>query len=200
MDKDYLNNLFINEVKGALKSGGGSGGGGVIPTKLSEFENDLWYSKREEFLTLTKEDFVPWENPDGDMQYLYISSPKLDWLRNADDIAYELNMVYEGESVSISSDVVGGVLESDYTDDGLVCRWYYILDAPFEIVSGSDYKNWDEDISKDEFVVNLFDADCITELNLKIYKVESKKVPIEYCDTTEIERAIDALTEEVRDL
>lgn len=198
MDSNYLQNLFINEVKGALNSGGGGGSGGnvKIPTKLSELENDLFYSKRTEFLTLTKADFVPWVDPNGDTQYLYISSPKLDWLQKTDDIAWELSFIYEGNPLVLDSNNTPVFVDHYITDDGMGCIAYY-GDMPFEIRSGADIKNYDGLVTKDEFVITLLDYEVVDEFNLKIYKVDSKKVPIEYCDTTEIENAIDTLTEEV---
>ena len=199
MDSNYLHNLFINEVKGALNRGGGSGGSGgnaKIPTKLSELENDLFYSKREEFLTLTKADFIPWAIPAGGIDYLYISSPKLDWLLKTDDIAWELSAVVDGESVVMNSDNVSTEVRIQRTDDGMQTI-EYMGDMPFAIFSGFDYTNWNEFVGKDEFVVNLVYYDIVDELNLKIYRIESKKVPIEYCDITEIESAIDEINGEV---
>lgn len=61
MDSNYLHNLFINEVKGALNSGGGGGGSGgnvKIPTKLSELENDLFYSKIIPIASFTHNDMT----------------------------------------------------------------------------------------------------------------------------------------------
>lgn len=110
MDSNYLHNLFINEVKGALNSGGGgsggSGGNAKIPTKLSELENDLFYCNIEEFLRLTAKDFTPVYytddegNPTDNIEYVYYrGDSKLDWFVNPkDDFAYVCSSTIDSET------------------------------------------------------------------------------------------------------
>ena len=171
----------------------------AIPKKLSDLENDLWYSKKERFLTLTKEDFVPWNNPDEYTEYLYISSPKLEWLTSANAIAWELSITgADGQSMIFTQDDMPMRVEDGYTDDGSKCV-DYVGDAPFWITSGADYKNWDAILSKDEFTV-VVPSDIYNEVDamiLKIYRVDEKKIPIEYCDTSEIEDEIVEINGEV---
>ena len=102
----WFTDLFINEAKAALNSSSASSDKteNAIPKKLSDLENDLWYSKKEHFLTLTKNDFVPWDTPDGDTVYQYISSPKLDWLTSVEAIAWEYNVNLGDEHARLLSD------------------------------------------------------------------------------------------------
>ena len=168
----------------------------MIPKKLSDLENDLWWTKKELFLELTKDDFVAWENPNGEVQWEYIASPKLDWLTSEDAIAWELSCLLGGEALNLSSEDTFVELISETMDDG-ERTYYYYPDAPFMINSGCDFHNWDDYVAKDQFVIQLAVYEPISDLSLKIYRVDAKKVPIEYCDTSEIEAEIDALAEEV---
>ena len=167
----------------------------TIPKKLSDLENDLWYTKNEHFLTLTKADFVPWNNPDEFTEYLYTASPKLEWLTSANAIAWELSVTgADGQSMIFTQDDMQMWVEDGYTDDGVKFA-DYVGDAPFSIMSGSDYKNWDALLSKDEFTVSVSPDmyDTVDAMILKIYRVDEKKIPIEYCDTSEIEDEIDEI-------
>ena len=151
--------------------------------KLSDFENDLFYRKKTPFLTLTKDDFEAWENLDGEMEYLYISSPKLDWLTTTDDIYWELNTSMNGERFAMTSNGIETVVEKEtYGKDSAI---FYFGDMPLSIESGFDYKNWYEFVPKDEFCIRLdlgVDPATLDEFNLSIYSIVSKKIGGEYID------------------
>lgn len=191
---DFLKDLFINEAKPALdrhtgtgSTGGSSGGNGIIPTKLSEFENDLFYIKKELFLELTKDDFKQYTIGDYDVYWWYIDAPKLDWLKSVDNIAWELSYVYGDEYVSKNSDMCESYLY-DYGD----YFWYEPESSEFSIASGIDAYDWDENNLRNDFTIqlNITDEEWYRDVTIKLYKVDAKKIPIEYCDTSELEKQL----------
>ena len=208
MSENYLKDLFIDEVKGALKQGGGSGG--TEKTKLSEFENDLWYSKVEEFLTINKEDFVPYYcldddgNPTDEVDhYYYKGTPALDWFKDNKSIGFISDWGGELYSHNVDDDNASSddsFVESGYwLEDEEIGRWIYCGDCALRIVTGIDIQA--NDVESDCFYVQFW-TDGISDTSFEsvtIYKVDEKKVPIEYCDTSEIEAEIKSLIEEAYD-
>lgn len=191
---NWFEDLFIDEVKPALNKhqGGGGGYSGPIPTKLSDLENDLFYNRKELFLNLTKNDFTPCTDPDGNTEALYQGSPKLDWLTSTESIAWEVRGAFGGEELTVTSEDTPCEFHVGRTDDGGVAISYGT--GIFFIESGYDYKNCDAWLSKDEYIIAISEELLyIDEFELKIYKFESKKIPIEFCDTSEIERELETI-------
>lgn len=196
MDSNYLHNLFINEVKGALNSGGGGGSGGnvKIPTKLSELENDLWYKKATEVATLTLEDFT---------FYAAFMASSIDKPIDFDikKVGFAIHANIDGRDAGISSDEEDDV---DYftTDYG---RGVYFRMTGIEITDGFVFSEDADDYIASDGKIHIVmhenpPRDLIAFFNFTLNSIDEKKIPIEYCDTTEIENAIGALTEEVWEL
>lgn len=154
-----------------------------IPNKLSEYENDLYYSKELQFLTLHKEDFTLWENPDGDMLALYIVPEKWGWLESAESIKWNVSMSMQGQTIQASNEDTENGFYTDTTGDGGGTFDYYC--DYFGISSGYDFKNTDEFISKEETVVYVFCGtseywDTISDITLELTKIETKRIESKY--------------------
>ena len=150
------------------------------PDKLSDFENDLFYSKKTPFLTLTKSDFQEWVDPDGNTVYLYTSSPKIDGITSEKNISWTLNAMMDGVSETIDSesesDLLNIIFNKIITDDGETA-WFYSSEM-LDICNGIDYKNRDGSISKDEYTVALWVFPEIftafTDLNMNLFRIDKK--------------------------
>lgn len=179
-------NLIVNDNGSAKQIAADKIGGGE---KLSDFENDLFYKKKELFLELTEKDFVEWEHPNGDFTpWVYTASPKLDWLTSTNAIEYEASGVdaISGEHFSFSS-ADGVWFERIPTTDGDAAVLYY--SDWFEIGSGYDYftspveeQGTFRNLVKDEFTIALFFK--VSDFNLKIYRVSEKKIPAKFVEPT----------------
>lgn len=153
-----------------------------MPTKLSDFENDLYYVKREPVVTLTPEDFT-----DG----IYRGTPKLDWFTSADKLGYEFTFINpeNGELEVVTEVDLENMFEPIGVNAMLNTELFGLCTGfnPFE----------DELVLEDAFYI-MTDPSIVEALSsLVIYRIDSKKVPIEYCDTSEIETEIDAINREV---
>lgn len=173
----------------------------AIPKKLSDLENDLWYSKKERFLTLTKEDFIPQyilddnDEPTEEIEhYYYKGTPKLDWLKNVNCFDFELAIAGAPEPFTKAN-------TGNWTREEIVEIGAFVLYSDFflELLSGL---NPVEQRPEDAFFINIFmpKEAMETVTSLVIYKVDEKKIPIEYCDTSEIEDEIYSLADEVENL
>ena len=204
MDENYLQKGFIDEVRGALNRGGG-GSASFDPSKhkLSDFENDLWYKKTETVITLKPEDFTYFESDDNSFWY-YKGTPAFDWLIDASCIS--MDVIWDGETYTHEGKHGGDDGKYLYyggwsNDNGdVIGYWYYCDDCGIQVVTGVNIFNNTEE---DSFYVQVWtdgsdyppSFDSVT-----IYKLDEKKVPIEYCDTSDIESEIDALAKEVNQL
>lgn len=171
----------------------------AIPKKLSDLENDLWYSKKERFLTLTKEDFIPQyilddndESTEEIEHYYYKGTPKLDWLKNVNCFDFELAIAGAPE-IFTKANTGNWVYEGpfDLGESFLFCDAF-----PLEVANGF---NTVEREPEDAFYVRLrFSPQDIESIEfIVLYKIDEKKIPIEYCDTSEIEDEIDEINGEV---
>ena len=156
------------------------------PTKLSQFENDLYYNKRELVLSLTKEDFVEQEGA-----FIYGPVPKFDWLKSVSDVGFAITLS-GGETVETFTESDTSLIQQDVGTDS--SQMIFCQDIGFALINGVDMATGQEG---DSFAMALY-ADAFT--NFELYRVDSKKVPIEFCDTSEIEAEIDTLIDEVNDL
>lgn len=173
----------------------------AIPKKLSDLENDLWYTKKEPFLTLTKADFTPRYMLDDNGEpteeighYYYKGAPKLDWLKNVN--CFDFALALEGAPEVFTKATTGSWNYEKIVELG-GCVVYG--DFPLEIVSGISALDMNPEGA---FFINMYVPEEGMEnvTSLVIYKVDEKKIPIEYCDTSEIEDEIYSLADEVANL
>ena len=147
-------------------------------TQPDYVKNKPFYLEKTLVVELTKDDFTV-NNQDGYIKYMYRSTPKLDWFTSAESIAFEIEIVdTNGRRYTATQDSVDVYIEKDHTDDYDHEYWtcYYDL---FDIVSGVDLDFYDDEyLYKDEWgVLAKYMGIEFSEINIKIYRVDVKKIP-----------------------
>lgn len=148
------------------------------PTKLSEFENDLFYSKEITFLDLTAENIgnypISFEN---DGQFMRKVS-------NATELPFVEGMMYSGQ------------YSGTFTVSQIATGVYTFADAFCCIATAEDAENA-LGIAL-EPGIHFFDMISSGDYdNLKITYIGGKKIPYEFLDLTEVEQLTDEINGEV---
>ena len=144
----------------------------------NELKDKPFYLEKTLFIELTKDDFTV-NNQDGYIEYMYRSTPKLDWFTSAESIAFEIEIVdTNGRRYTATQDSVDVCIEKDHTDDYNYEYWACYSDL-LEIVSGVDLDLYDDEYNyKDEWGVLANHGGIeLSEINIKIYRVDVKKIP-----------------------
>lgn len=143
----------------------------------NELKDKPFYLEKTLFIALTKDDFTV-NDQDGRISYMYRSTPKLDWFVSADSIAFEIEIVCtDGRRYTATQDSLDVSIENDNTDEGYEYWSYY--SGLFDIVSGVDLDFYDDEYYyKDEWgvLVDYYGIE-FSEINIKIYRVDVKKIP-----------------------
>ena len=146
-------------------------------TKPDYVKNKPFYLEKTLFIELTKDDFTV-NDQGGHIKYMYRSTPKLDWFTSAESIAFEIEIVdTNGKRYTATQDSIDVRIEKDTTDDDY--EYWSCYSGLFEIVSGVDLDFYDDEYYyKDEWGV-LVDYSGIefSAINIKIYRVDVKKIP-----------------------
>lgn len=143
----------------------------------NELKDKPFYLEKTLVVELTKDDFTV-NDQDGYIKYMYRSTPKLDWFVSAESIAFEIEIVdTNGRRYTATQDSIDISFEKDYTDDGY--EYWSCYSSLFEIVSGVDLDLYDDEYYyKDEWGVFAdYDGIEFSEINIKIYRVDVKKIP-----------------------
>lgn len=148
------------------------------PKKLSEFENDLFYSKEITFLDLTAENIgnypISFEN---DGQFMRKVS-------NATELPFVEGMMYSGQ------------YSGTFTVSQIATGVYTFADAFYCIATAEDAENA-LGIAL-EPGIHFFDMISSGDYdNLKITYIGGKKIPYEFLDLTEVEQLTDEINGEV---
>lgn len=144
----------------------------------NELKDKPFYLEKTLVVELTKDDFTV-NDQDGRIKYMYRSTPKLDWFTSAESIAFEIEIVdTNGRRYTATQDSIDVYFENDTTDDD---REYWICYSDlFEIVSGVDLDYYDDGdyYYKDEWgVLVSYHGMEFSGINIKIYRVDVKKIP-----------------------
>lgn len=143
----------------------------------NELKDKPFYLEKTLVVELTKDDFTV-NDQDGYIEYMYRSTPKLDWFTSAESIAFDIEIVdTNGRRYTATQDSIDVYFENDNTDDGYEYRCCY--SDLFEIVSGVDLDLYDDEYYyKDEWgvLVGYYGLE-FSEINIKIYRVDVKKIP-----------------------
>ena len=144
----------------------------------NELKDKPFYLEKTLVVELTKDDFTV-NDQDGRFKYMYRSTPKLDWFTSAESIAFEIEIVdTNGKRYTATQDSIDVYFENGNTDDGYE-YWDYHSDL-FGIVSGVDLDLYDDDeyYYKDEWGVLVHNGGIeLSKINIKIYRVNVKKIP-----------------------
>ena len=143
----------------------------------NELKDKPFYLEKTLVVELTKDDFTV-NDQDGYINYVYRSTPKLDWFVSAESIAFEIEIVdTNGRRYTATQDSIDVYFENDTTDDGY--EYWDCYSNLFDIVSGVDIDLLDDDYYyKDEWgVLVKYGGIEFSEINIKIYRVDVKKIP-----------------------
>ena len=162
---------------------GGNGG-----TKLSEFENDLFYANREPVLTIKSEEFTPMyvkdengNDTDEVNMYYYKISPGFDWCRTPADVGFEATWRDEetGDSEVYTHYGFSGGSDKEYIETGELDEgigFLYCDECGVQVSFGTDALNTDEIVLEDAFYVTYYGNDpWFSEIT--IVKNNVKKIP-----------------------
>lgn len=144
----------------------------------NELKDKPFYLNKTLFIALTKDDFTV-SDKDGIVKYLYRSTPKLDWITSLESVALEIEIVdINGKRYTATQDSIDINFEKDTTDDDYEYWICYSDYSMFEIVSGVDLDFYDDKYYyKDEWGILVGDGRELSEINVKIYSVDVKKIP-----------------------
>ena len=146
----------------------------------NELKDKPFYLEKTLVVELTKDNFTV-SNQNGYIKYMYRSTPKLDWFTSAESIAFEIEIVdTNGRRYTATQDSIDVYIVKDQTDDNVHEYWDCYSDRTlFNIVSGVDLDLYDDEYNyKDEWGVLVKPVDIeFSEINIKIYRVDVKKIP-----------------------
>ena len=146
-------------------------------TQPDYVKNKPFYLEKTPFIELTKDDFTV-NDQDGYIKYMYRSTPKLDWFTSAESIAFEIEIVdINGRRYTATQDSNDVFFENDNTDDGY--EYWDCYSNLFDIISGLDLDLYDDEYYyKDEWGVLVNNGGIeLSKINIKIYRVNVKKIP-----------------------
>ena len=144
-----------------------------LPKKLSDLDNDLYYdNKRIEFLKLTERDCV-WIEDHG--CFVYVGSPKLGWLKSAEDVDFEITATIDGQTESMSS------WDGSFKKQFIVVGEIQVVDCDQVVIfdSGNALKGTE---GVDNFSIRVYSMSQEATFSLTIYRCETKKIPRECLD------------------
>lgn len=153
------------------------------PTHLSAFENDLFVpAERTEVLTITKDDFIPIEEFDG--QLFYTASPKLEWLKSASDLGYFCNC--DGMTCG---DIEGTYVFDAVDAEGMEGIGYQLGMVQVALINGVDFMTFEE--ANCFTIVDVGAVAESTSFTLTLYKkTAGKKIPAGALDIAELEQDV----------
>lgn len=143
----------------------------------NELKDKPFYLEKTLVVELTKDDFTV-NDQAGYIKYMYRSTPKLAWFTSAESIAFEIEIIdTNGKRYTATQDSVDVYIEKDHTDDNY--EYWSFHSYLFKIVSGVDLDFYDDEYYyKDEWGVLVENRGIeLSEINIKIYRVDAKKIP-----------------------
>lgn len=143
----------------------------------NELKDKPFYLEKTLVVELTKDDFTV-NDENGYIKYMYRSTPKLNWFTSAESIAFEIEIVdTNGRRYTATQDSIDVIIGNDNTDDGY--EYWSCHSDLFEIVSGVDLDFYDDEyLYKDEWGITANNGGIeFSEINIKIYRVDVKKIP-----------------------
>ena len=184
------------------------------PAKLSDLKNDLFYANATEALTVTKADFIPKYVPDEDGNptdeiegFYYKSTPALDWFTSPDKIGFIIQFTEDDESVTINHHVPNVTTQWDHSlwtysgyldEDGPSAPFIVCDECGLIIANGANVLDNDGPVPENAFYIQVFgwwDAAGVGFDSITIYQVDSKKIPKELYDHSDIDASINQLHE-----
>ena len=154
------------------------------PSKLTDFKNDLYFSKEELFLTLTKDDF---EYDENNGQALYVSNPNEIFTEDGKGFAYKVNVSIGGKTYTNSGTYSDFKMKD--SDPPSIGEFFSTEDQSDFIetelcMEGGYNAETDENYSGFSICIN----DCevtwldVDDFILELYRIKYKKISIDTID------------------
>lgn len=175
----------------------------VNKTKLSDFENDLFYVKKRTFLKITKKNLEIFTTESGDNFFGYKGTPQLKWIKDItkEEIGFKLKVQFKtGEkidlterntSILIRNESVKETTNESQEKENIVTVVGFVGDTPsktLSLINGQNCINCDTLFEPDEYKYEdafyiVWDLPAnlipyIEEFDLELYKYEYEKIPL----------------------
>ena len=155
------------------------------PSKLTDFKNDLYFSKEELFLTLTKNDF---EYDEVEGWASYVSNPNTTLTEDGNGFAYKVNVSIGGKTYTNSGTYSDFKMKD--SDPPNISEFFStddqsdFIETNIDMLGGynvkTDYNNYSGfSIIIDDYDVTWLDVDDFT---LELYRIKYKKISIDTID------------------
>lgn len=155
------------------------------PSKLTDFKNDLYFSKEELFLTLTKNDF---EYDEYEGWALYVSNPNTTFTEDGNGFAYKVNVSIGGKTYTNSGTYSDFKIKD--SDPPSINEFFSTDDqsdfikTDIEMSGGYNAKTDDENYSGFSIIINDYDVTWldVDDFTLELYRIKYKKISIDTID------------------
>ena len=174
----------------------------VNKTKLSDFENDLFYVKKRTFLKITKKNLKIFTTQSGDTFFGYKGTPQLKWVKDIieEEIGFKLKaQLKNGEKINLTEHNTSIRIENKSVKDTtnefqeeniitIINFWGGTNDKDLYLINGQNCIN--HNIILESEIFEYEDAfyimwnlsrkliPYIEEFELELYKYEYKKIPL----------------------
>lgn len=188
------------------------------PAKLSDLKNDLFYANATEALTITKADFSPKYvlddegNPTDEIEcFYYKGTPALDWFTSPDKIGFVIQFTDGDEPVAINHHVPNVTAQWDdsqwtyqgyFDEEGPSAPFIVCDECGLAIMNEANPLNSDGPVPENAFYIQVFgwwDEAGVGFDSITIYQVDSKKIPKELYDDSEIVENINNMYNDTMD-
>lgn len=155
------------------------------PSKLTDFKNDLYFSKEELFLTLTKNDFK-YNEDEG--RALYVSNPNTTFTEDGNGFAYKVNVSIGGKTYTNSGTYSDFKMKD--SDPPSISEFFStddqsdFIETKLYMEGGYNAETDDENYSGFSITINDYDVTWldVDDFTLELYRIKYKKISIDTID------------------
>lgn len=155
------------------------------PSKLTDFKNDLYFSKEELFLTLTKNDF---EYDEEEGWALYVSNPNTTFTEDGNGFAYKVNVSIGGKTYTNSGTYSDFKMKD--SDPPSISEFFStddqsdFIETHISMSGGYNAKTDDENYSGFSIIIDDYDVTWldVDDFTLELYRIKYKKISIDTID------------------
>lgn len=164
----------------------------MLPSEMAQEVDDLYYKDRKElFVSLNKDDFS--FNEEGAV-YFNASTPALEWIKSNEDYAFSVNVSLDDGTVLNydSNDMLVDFNESEEIEDGIFLHisLYINTEENFAVYVSNRYDILTDSLNDSLNIYIIHTNNQLVDINFDFYKNDSKLLPLEYADTSEIEHVL----------
>ena len=155
------------------------------PSKLTDFKNDLYFSKEELFLTLTKNDF---EYDEVEGWASYVSNPNTTLTEDGNGFAYKVNVSIGGKTYTNSGTYSDFKMKD--SDPPNISEFFStddqsdFIETNIDMLGGYNAKTDDNNYSGFSIIIDDYDVTWldVDDFTLELYRIKYKKISIDTID------------------